>query len=69
MIGSAAVALATVAVGRADAYCEHSICLWDIAAGAALVTAAGGYIKLEPTNDPFVVNFWAVGRQEWLTQF
>lgn len=66
MIGSAAIALATVASGRADAYNEDSICLWDIAAGAALVVAAGGYIKLEPTKNPFVVNFWAVGRKEWL---
>lgn len=66
MIGSAAIALATVAAGRADAYYEDAICLWDIAAGAALVTSAGGYIKLKPTNNPFVVSFWAVGRKEWL---
>lgn len=66
MIGSAALALATVASGRADAYHEDAICLWDIAAGAALVIAAGGYIKLQPSNNPFVVNFWAVGRKEWL---
>lgn len=68
MIGSAAIALATVAAGRADAYFEDAICLWDIAAGAALVTAAGGHIKLKPTNNPFVVSFWAAGRKEWLPQ-
>lgn len=68
MIGSAALALTTVAVGRADAYYESSICLWDIAAGAALVLAAGGYIKLKPTNNPFVVDFWAVADEEWLPQ-
>ncbi len=66
MIGSAAIALSTVASGRADAYFENSICLWDIAAGAALVKAAGGYIKLKPTDNPFVVDFWAAGREEWL---
>lgn len=68
MIGSAAIALATVAAGRADVYFENSICLWDIAAGAALINAAGGYIKLKPTADPFVIDFWAAGRQEWLPQ-
>jgi len=42
MIGSAAAALAYVAAGRADAYREVGAMLWDVAAGCALVKAAGG---------------------------
>lgn len=70
MIGSAALALAFVASGKADAYFEKAICIWDIAAGAALVIAAGGSVKIEPSNknSPFVFNFCAAGRKEWLAE-
>lgn len=46
MIGSAAAALAYVASGRADFYRESGAMLWDVAAGCALVEAAGGRIRL-----------------------
>jgi len=42
MIGSAASALAYVAAGRAEAYRESGSMIWDVAAGCALVKAAGG---------------------------
>jgi myo-inositol-1(or 4)-monophosphatase len=42
MIGSAATALACVAAGRAEAYRESGSMIWDVAAGCALVKAAGG---------------------------
>lgn len=42
LIGSAALSLAYVAAGRADAYFERDIRVWDVAAGLALVRAAGG---------------------------
>lgn len=42
LLGSAALSLAYVAAGRADAYVERDIKLWDVAAGLALVRAAGG---------------------------
>lgn len=42
MIGSAASALAYVAAGRAEAYRESGSMIWDVAAGCALVAAAGG---------------------------
>lgn len=42
MIGSAALSLAYVASGRFDAYFEESIWWWDVAAGLALLEAAGG---------------------------
>ena len=43
-IGSAALSLAWVACGRVDAYMEEDIRIWDVAAGLALVKAAGGNI-------------------------
>jgi len=46
MIGSAATALAYVAAGRADAYCESGPMIWDVAAGCALVRAAGGGFQI-----------------------
>lgn len=42
MIGSAATALAYVSAGRAEAYRESGSMIWDVAAGCALVRAAGG---------------------------
>lgn len=45
LMGSAAVMLAYVASGRADAYMENDIMWWDIAAGLALVRAAGGWCE------------------------
>lgn len=41
-IGSTALALAYVAVGRADAALNVGIRSWDVAAGIALIAAAGG---------------------------
>lgn len=42
LIGSASLSLAYVACGKADAYYERDIKIWDVAAGLALVKAAGG---------------------------
>lgn len=41
MLGSAAISLAWVAAGRLDAYSEHNIMWWDVAAGLALAEAVG----------------------------
>ena len=46
MIGSAAMAAVYVAAGKAERYQEKGIFLWDIAAGAAIVIAAGGKISI-----------------------
>ena len=63
MIGSAALALAYVASGRADAYFEENIKLWDIAAGLALIEGAGGHTRVEPVDgQPLAFNVWATGR-------
>jgi len=42
LLGSAALSLAYVACGRADAYQENDIAIWDVAAGLAIVKGAGG---------------------------
>lgn len=43
--GSAALDLAYVAAGYADAFFESGLSIWDIAAGSLLVTEAGGLIS------------------------
>lgn len=43
-VGSAALDLAYVACGRADAYFEAGVKAWDIAAGVLLVREAGGKV-------------------------
>lgn len=43
-MGSAALDMAMVACGAADAYFEYGIHIWDIAAGELIVTEAGGVI-------------------------
>lgn len=56
MIGSAAMASAYVASGKAEAYKENGIFLWDIAAGAAIVEAAGGKISITNFQPDFRVD-------------
>ena len=56
MIGSAAMASVYVASGKAEAYKENGIFLWDIAAGAAIVEAAGGKISISNLQTDFRVD-------------
>lgn len=44
LLGSAALSLAYVASGRVDVYQENDIAIWDVAAGIAIVIAAGGVV-------------------------
>lgn len=53
MLGSAAMMLAQVAAGRFDVYEEEDINLWDVAAGLALVQAAGGTFSMQPGSGAF----------------
>lgn len=55
LLGSAALSLAYVACGRVDAYTEEDIMLWDVAAGIALVMAAGGWAEIKNLRS----NKWA----------
>ena len=52
MLGSAALMLAWVANGRLTAYWEYDLSSWDIAAGALLITEAGGKFT-DLTNEDY----------------
>ena len=56
MIGSAAIASVYVASGKADLYKEKKSYLWDVAAGAAIVNAAGGKALITNLNEKFQVD-------------
>ena len=56
MIGSAALASVYIASGKADLYMENKSYLWDIAAGAAIVDAAGGEALILNQNEKFQVD-------------
>jgi myo-inositol-1(or 4)-monophosphatase len=60
MMGSAATALAYVAAGRADAFRESGSMIWDVAAGCALVKAAGGEFSIggAALDQPLEVAAW-----------
>ena len=70
MLGSAALHLCYVACGRMDVYIEEDIRLWDIAAGLALVRAAGAHYRVSPgtKGKPFALKIEAAGKKEWLGQ-
>ncbi|MDP7574586.1 MAG: inositol monophosphatase family protein [Phycisphaerales bacterium] len=50
MIGCAGLSLAWTAGGMMDLYLEEDIFLWDVAAGIALVNAAGGHTHFTPPD-------------------
>ncbi len=52
-LGSAALDLCFVACGWLDGFWERHIKSWDVAAGAALVEAAGGKVS-DPDSGPFL---------------
>ena len=56
MIGSAAMAAAYVASAKADMYKEQGAFLWDIAAGAAIVNAAGGSAHITNQKENYQVD-------------
>ena len=56
MIGSAALALAYVAAGRADVYREENTMPWDVAAGCALIEASGGKVLMDGNTKDGPVN-------------
>jgi myo-inositol-1(or 4)-monophosphatase len=58
MIGSAAMASVYVASGKADLYKEFGTYLWDIAAGAAIINAAGGKADIKNRRDNFQVDVY-----------
>lgn len=59
LLGSAALSLSYLAAGRVEAYRENNIALWDVAAGIALVKAAGGRVEYQPTAQSYRFNVGA----------
>ncbi len=53
MFGSAALSLAYVAAGKCDSYWERRIALWDVAAGLAIVRAAGGVVQFSEVDQTY----------------
>lgn len=53
IMGSAALAIVYVATGRMDAYVEHGLRLWDIAAGGLILECAGGDFFHEPVDGEY----------------
>ena len=56
MLGSAALMLSYVARGIFDVYSEKDIYIWDIAAGLAIVSEAGGSYLIQPGTSMFKYN-------------
>src|SRR5690606_9604660 len=50
IMGAAALSLVYVASGRFDAYVEHGVRLWDIAAGGFIIQRAGGVFWRRPVD-------------------
>ena len=62
--GSAALDLAYVAAGRADAYWERNLKSWDLMAGIVLVREAGGFATdTEGRDQPAVTGSIAAGNE------
>jgi myo-inositol-1(or 4)-monophosphatase len=59
LLGSAAVSLVHVAKGSVEAYMENNIAIWDVAAGLAIVLAAGGQISVTQGKGPHFLNVYA----------
>lgn len=69
MVGSAALAMAWVASGRADSYCEKGLYLWDIAGGMALMKSLKRPCVLTPmptADKPLRVAIKAAAKEEFL---
>ena len=53
-LGSAAVDLAYVAIGRFEGFFEYNLNAWDVAAGALIVKEAGGKVSTFSGGDDYV---------------
>jgi myo-inositol-1(or 4)-monophosphatase len=59
VLGAAALDACYVACGRADAFCEGYLHLWDMAAGGLIVERAGGSTLVYDVVSPVVFGFLA----------
>ena len=59
LLGSAAMSLIHVAKGSVEAYSENNIAIWDVAAGLAILVAAGGTFTAPQGKGPLYLNVYA----------
>ena len=59
LFGSAAISLIHVAKGSIEAYSENNIAIWDVAAGLAILMAAGGKASVTTGKAPEYLNVYA----------
>ena len=59
MFGSAVQSCLAVADGRVDGYFEQDIMLWDVAAGLAVIEAAGGGWRWQDGRREYAKKVWA----------
>jgi myo-inositol-1(or 4)-monophosphatase len=59
LLGSASLSLAYLAKGSVDAYTEKNIKIWDVAAGIAIVIAAGGEVKFSNFDKDYKLSITA----------
>lgn len=62
-VGSAAINMCLVASGCVEAYYEIGIHCWDIAAGAVIVSEAGGVLKDFEGEKRYIVYIFTVNDQ------
>ena len=62
MLGTAALSLAFVSCGKIDLYWERDIMIWDVAAGLAILQAAGGEYLKSPGRAKYTWNVFAGNR-------
>ena len=60
-LGSAALDLAYVAAGKVDLYYENALNIWDLAAGALLITEAGGIVTDYKGSSDYLKNGSIIG--------
>lgn len=63
LFGSAAISLVHVAKGSVEVYKENNIAIWDVAAGLAIVLAAGGTVTYTEGKGPEYLNIYASNGQ------
>lgn len=62
LLGSAALSLVYVASGKADAYMENDIMIWDVAGGIAILKASGGSVQFVPAKKENRLNVKAANK-------
>jgi len=63
LLGSAALSLVMVAKGSMEVYMENNIAIWDVAAGLAIVEAAGGTYNYSEGTGPNYLKVYASNGQ------